>query len=76
MQDRWKEAEELHVQVIDARKRVLGPDHRDTLTSRAGLAANLARQKRWDEAEEIFAQLMAVYVKGFGAEHPEQLKIL
>jgi len=32
-QGRWKEAEELFVQVIKMRKRVLGEEHPDTLTS-------------------------------------------
>ena len=30
---RWKEAEELEVQVMETRKRVLGKEHPDTLTS-------------------------------------------
>jgi len=37
-QGRWKEAEELEVQVIETRKRVLGEEHPDTLTSMANLA--------------------------------------
>jgi len=32
-QGRWKEAEELGVQVMDIRKTVLGVEHPDTLTS-------------------------------------------
>lgn len=35
---RWKEAEELEVQVMELRKRVLGPEHPDTLTSMSNLA--------------------------------------
>ena len=37
-QGRWKEAEELDVQVIETRKRVLGQAHPDTLTSMNNLA--------------------------------------
>jgi Tetratricopeptide repeat len=36
-QDRWEEAEELEVQVMETCKRVHGPKHRDTLTSMANL---------------------------------------
>ena len=36
-QGRWKEAEELLMQVMEARKRVLGQEHPDTLTSIAVL---------------------------------------
>ena len=35
---RWREAEELEVQVIETRKRVLGEEHPNTLTSMANLA--------------------------------------
>ncbi|OCK72871.1 hypothetical protein K432DRAFT_38395 [Lepidopterella palustris CBS 459.81] len=38
-QGRWKEAEELDVQVMETRKRVLGEGHPDTLTSMANLAS-------------------------------------
>jgi hypothetical protein len=37
-QGRWKEAEELVVQVMETRKRVLGEEHPDTLTSMGNLA--------------------------------------
>ena len=37
-QGRWKEAEELFVQVMETRKRVLGAEHPSTLTSMANLA--------------------------------------
>jgi hypothetical protein len=36
---RWKEAEELFVQVIETRKRVLREEHLDTLTSIDNLAS-------------------------------------
>ena len=36
---RWKEAEELVVQVMETRKRVLGEEHPDTLSSMANLAS-------------------------------------
>ncbi|KAB5517553.1 hypothetical protein GE09DRAFT_978889, partial [Coniochaeta sp. 2T2.1] len=48
---RWKEAESLGVQVMDARKRVLGEDHLDTLTSMANLASTYWNQGRLKEAE-------------------------
>jgi hypothetical protein len=37
-QGRWKEAEELGVQVRETRTRVLGQEHPDTLASMANLA--------------------------------------
>ncbi|OCK91730.1 uncharacterized protein K441DRAFT_664265 [Cenococcum geophilum 1.58] len=38
-QRRWKEAEDLDVQVMETRKRVLGAEHLDTLTSMGNLAS-------------------------------------
>ena len=52
-QGRWKEAEELYVQVMETRKRVLGGEHPDTLTSMAYLASTYWNQGRWKEAEEL-----------------------
>ena len=43
-QGRWKEAEQLEVQVMDTRKRVLGEEHTDTLTSMANLASTFRNQ--------------------------------
>jgi hypothetical protein len=37
-QGRWKEAEELFVQVMETSLRVLGQEHPDTLTSMNNLA--------------------------------------
>ena len=49
-QGRWKEAEELEVQVMETFKRVLGEEHPDTLTSMANLAFTFKAQGRNDEA--------------------------
>ena len=38
-QGRWKGAEELNIQVIEMRKRVLRKEHLETLTSIANLAS-------------------------------------
>jgi hypothetical protein len=41
----WKQAEEVEVQVMETRKRVLGDEHPDTLTSMASLVAMYRDQK-------------------------------
>jgi tetratricopeptide (TPR) repeat protein len=43
-QGRWKEAEELDVQVMEMRKRVLSAEHLDTLTNMANLASTFWNQ--------------------------------
>jgi hypothetical protein len=57
-QGRWKEAEELDVQVMQTRKWVLVAEHPSTLTSIANLASTYGNQGRWKEAEELEAQVM------------------
>ena len=72
-QGRWKEAEELEVQVMETRKRVLGLEHPDTLTSMANLASTYRNQGRWKEAEELFVQVMETRKRVLGLEHPDTL---
>jgi len=50
-QGRWKEAEELEVQVMETRKRVLGQEHPDMLTSMNNLAEVLRDQGKYAAAE-------------------------
>jgi serine/threonine protein kinase len=40
--------------VLDARQRLIGPDHPETLTSRVELAATRLQQKRYAEAMQLF----------------------
>jgi tetratricopeptide (TPR) repeat protein len=72
-QGRLKEAEELEVQVIETRKKVLGAEHPDTLTSMANLASTFWNQGRWKEAEELDVQVMETRKRVLGAEHPGTL---
>ena len=44
---RWKEAEELELQVMETSSRVLGLEHPNTLTSVASLALTFWYQGRW-----------------------------
>src|SRR5947209_3483605 len=67
-QGRWKEAEELEVQVMETRKRVLGQEHPSTLTSMANLASTYMNQGRWKEAEELDVQVMETRKRVLGAE--------
>ncbi len=72
-QGRWKEAEELEVQVMETRKRVLGLEHPSTLTSMANLASTFWNQGRWKEAEELEMQVMETRKRALGLEHPSML---
>ncbi|ORY18336.1 hypothetical protein BCR34DRAFT_670856 [Clohesyomyces aquaticus] len=70
---RYNEAEELFVQVMQTRKRVLGEEHLDTLTSMANLASTFWNQGRWKEAEALEAQVMETRKRVLGEEHPDTL---
>jgi hypothetical protein len=61
---RYKEAEELEVQVMETKKRVLGDEHPDTLTSIANLASTYRNQGRWKEAKELQVQVMGDVQEG------------
>ncbi|KAF1948247.1 kinesin light chain [Byssothecium circinans] len=70
---RYNESEELFVQVMETRKRVLGEEHPDTLTSMANLASTYRNQGRWKEAEELQAKELEICLKVLGKEHPDTL---
>jgi hypothetical protein len=70
---RYKEAEKLFVQVIETRKRVLGNEHLDTLSSTTNLASTYRYQGRWKEAEELEVQVIETIERVLGNEHPNTL---
>ena len=49
----WQKAEEMHTEVLEARRRVLGHDHQDTLSSMTNVAFVLRKQGKWQKAEEM-----------------------
>ena len=75
-QGRWKEAEGLGVQVLEARERVLGQEHPDTLTSMNHLASILKSQGRDDEAVALMAQCVNLRKKKIGVGHPDTVSSL
>jgi hypothetical protein len=48
---------------MEARKRVLGAEHPDTLTSMDNLALTYGDQGRWMEAEELVLRVMETMKK-------------
>ena len=44
--------------LLETRKRVLGADHPNTLTSMSNLASTYRQQGRWKEAEELEVPLL------------------
>jgi Tetratricopeptide repeat len=57
-QGRWTQAEELDVQVMETRKRLLGPEHPGTLTSMNNLAYTFKSQNRDEDAVTLMYSCM------------------
>jgi Tfp pilus assembly protein PilF len=53
-QGKYEEAEAMERQALEAREKVLGRDHPDTLTSVSNLGLVLSHQGKYDEAESIY----------------------
>jgi hypothetical protein len=58
------------VQVIETRKRVIGPDHPDTLTSMHSLAHALKSQGRVEEAIGLMTRAERLQRERLGSDHP------
>jgi tetratricopeptide (TPR) repeat protein len=67
---RYPEAERLIRQVIETRRRVLGPDHPDTMTATISLASLYRKEGRYDEAEELTRATLERQRKVLGESHP------
>ncbi|MEU7006462.1 serine/threonine-protein kinase [Streptomyces sp. NPDC046332] len=70
---RWNEAEDVHRSVVEDRRRVLGPDHPDTLTSGYELGFTLSRLARPDDALREFGRVAEARERVLGADHPDTL---
>ncbi|KAL1985939.1 hypothetical protein VTN96DRAFT_7204 [Rasamsonia emersonii] len=72
-QGRYKEAEELDIQVLEAKKKEVGLEHMETVECMSYLASTYADQGRWAEAEELDRQVVELRKKLLGPEHPDTL---
>ena len=66
-------AQPLVEQALDIQRRVLGPEHRDTLSSMRLLASVLRSRQHYDDAEKLIRQTLATERRVLGAEDPETL---
>ena len=73
---RYGEAEPLHLRALEARERVLGKEHRDTLTSVNDLAMLYDEQGRRGEAEPLYLRALKGSKRVLGKEHPETLTVV
>ncbi len=64
------EAEELLCWVLELRKKVLGLEHPETLTSISNLATAVAQQGRMAESTKLLRQVVELRRKVLGPDHP------
>ena len=67
----YAEAEKMDRAVLDAERRVLGPEHSDTLLTMNNLAGVLGDEGRNAEAEKMFRELVEIQTRVLGADHPQ-----
>ena len=69
----YRPAEQAYRQVLDARRRLLGPEHPATLTSMNNLALTLLALGDAAGAAELHRQVLEAYERVLGPEHPNTL---
>jgi non-specific serine/threonine protein kinase/serine/threonine-protein kinase len=70
----YRPAEQLARKSLDTRRRLLGPDHPDTLKSQFLTAVAADRQGRYPESEKLLRETLEAQRKVLGGEHPDTLK--
>ena len=66
-------AEQFAMQVLDMRKKLLGAEHPDTVTSMGDLATTYCHQGKFNEAEQLGVQVLDMRKKLLGEKHPDTL---
>jgi hypothetical protein len=72
-QGKSNEAEMLQVEALEARQRLLGPEHPDTLTSMNNLASTYWNQGKSNEAEVLEVEVLETQKRVLGPDHPNTL---
>jgi hypothetical protein len=75
-QGKGVEAEKIHRQGLEGRGKIIGRDHRDTLTTITNLAVALDTQQRYIEAEELHREALTGKVAALRGKHPDTLSTL
>ena len=71
---RSSERLKLNEECLEIRKRVLGPEHPDTLQSMDGLAATYVNLGRLTEALKLYEECLEIRKRVLGPEHPDTLQ--
>lgn len=66
-------ARALCSEVLSMQSRVLGPDHPDTLATKANLAATMSRQGNYEEAKRLEIEVLRTMQRVLGPTHPKTI---
>ncbi|BAE64736.1 unnamed protein product [Aspergillus oryzae RIB40] len=75
-ENRWVEARGKLDQAVQLSEQQQGPDHEDTLETKAILAYNLRKHGEYQEAEQIDREVHATRLRVSGPDHTETAKAL
>jgi len=70
----YPQAQSLLARAVEIRRRVLGPERPETLTSMSSLGDNLRAQGRYPEAEKLDREALDIRRRVLGREDPDTLK--
>ena len=63
-------ARTLYSEVLSMQSRILGPDHPETLSTKANLAATMSRQGNYEEAKRLEIEVLRTMQRVLGPTHP------
>jgi hypothetical protein len=72
-QGNYREAEQLHRQVLKLRTKVLGPEHPDTMRSVYSLAYVLQGLTKYNDASILYQPACSGFQRTLGGNHPTTL---
>ncbi|EED14425.1 kinesin light chain, putative [Talaromyces stipitatus ATCC 10500] len=72
-QGKYERRKTMHRRALEARERVLGPEHPDTLTSVSNLGLVLYRQGKYEEAEAMHRRALEALERVLGHAHPDMV---
>ena len=64
------------MQVLDARNRILGVEHPDTIGAMANLATTYQHLGKYTEAEKLDMQVLNARNRTLGVEHPDTVRTM
>jgi tetratricopeptide (TPR) repeat protein len=70
---KFAQAEALYIQTLAGRRRLLGPEHSDTLETLSGFASMYQRRDKYALAETYAALALAGRRHALGSEHPDTM---